>query len=65
MTTTIYKWLGSGYLLGVTPTRDLTVAEWDALTDAQKATIKPYYKKVTLKPDASKRRAPKPNAQEI
>ena len=64
--TTYYKWLGNGFLMGVTPTRDLTEKEWDVLTDDQQSALKPYYVKTEpkAKQDAPKRSAKKPTIQE-
>lgn len=64
--TTYYKWLGSGFLMGVTPTRDLTAKEWDTLTEDQQSALRPYYEKVTpkVKQNAPKRSAKKPDSKE-
>lgn len=35
---TVVRYVGPGYLLGV-PARDLSVGEWDALTDVQRSAV--------------------------
>jgi hypothetical protein len=36
---TAVRYVGPGYLLGV-PARDLSVGEWDALTDVQRSAVR-------------------------